>query len=614
MFLKKFDVISPPITLYYKGDSMHSSIFSGILTIVVYIIIFIFGIYYALEFIYKKNPTAFFFNRFTEDAGLFPLNSSSMFHYIQFKKTLDSTISSIDFDMIRIIGIEDITINNYPSINLKKTRHWLYGLCNNKSDTEGIGYLITSDDYLKSACIRKYYDPHTNQYYETGNKNFVWPMLAHGMSSDTFTFYGVIIEKCKNDDLRTISGLQSCQNSESIDNYIFSNIIIVYLIDQFSDVLNYRNPFSKYLYSVSNMLYPNYFTVNNMNFNPAITKTHNGIFFDNVVEQLSYFFSLNEKVTMEEEMEVQDEEGNPTYDENGNKITKSTGIVSSYYFWMQNRLQYYERNYKRLQDVMSDIGGLSRVVLIVAIFANTLVSNYIILLDVEELSLSINNNDKEKINRIRPTIYRKIHLLINSPPRRPIYLNQRKNHSSINNINNVQQSSNLQRFAKEDEDIIQQNTYIDDKNDNIKYKRNNYVKKYNNSNNNKDGSLNDNNTERIQNQKGLGGNNNKRRKYQIRNNLNNNYKLNEKDNVNINSNVYEKNNNSKNEEDICDSQKLSGKQNFSWFQYIKYMLYCSRNNPGISYYEEFRATILSEEMIVQNHLDWTKYFKSSLEK
>ena len=178
----------------------------------------------------------------------------------------------------------------------------------------------------------------------------------------------------QNDDLRTISGLLSCQNSELIDEYVFSNVISIYLIDHYSDVLNYQNPFKKYLYSLSNMLFPNYFTVNNMNFNPAITKTHNGIFFDNIVEKLSYFFSLNEKVTMDEEMEVQDEDGNPKYDENGNKITKSTGIVSCYYFWMQNRLQYYERNYKRFQDIMSDIGGLSRVVFFTTIFLNTLIS------------------------------------------------------------------------------------------------------------------------------------------------------------------------------------------------------------------------------------------------
>ena len=107
---------------------------------------------------------------------------------------------------------------------------------------------------------------------------------------------------------------------------------------------------------------------------------------------------------MDEEIEVVDGEGNPLYNEDGSKIIKSTGIVSCFYFWMQNRLQYYERNYKRLQDIMSDIGGLSRVVLIIAIFINALVSNYVILLDTEDLALSINKEEKEKARRIRPTI------------------------------------------------------------------------------------------------------------------------------------------------------------------------------------------------------------------
>ena len=76
MFLKKFDMLSPPITLYYKGDDKHPSIFSALLTIVAYTIVFIFGVYYALEFINRENPTAYFFNRYVEDAGEFPLNAS----------------------------------------------------------------------------------------------------------------------------------------------------------------------------------------------------------------------------------------------------------------------------------------------------------------------------------------------------------------------------------------------------------------------------------------------------------------------------------------------------------------------------------------------------------
>ena len=43
------------------------------------------------------------------------------------------------------------------------------------------------------------------------------------------------------------------------------------------------------------------------------------------------------------------------------------------------------------------------------------------------------------------------------------------------------------------------------------------------------------------------------------------------------------------------------------------MFYISRNDPAISYYEKFRAVILSEEMIIQNHLDCRKLFRNALE-
>jgi hypothetical protein len=63
------------------------------------------------------------------------------------------------------------------------------------------------------------------------------------------------------------------------------------------------------------MLFPKYYTVNNLNFNPSLIKTHNGIFLDNSIEELSYFFTQNEKVTMDEEIEISDKEGNILYDE-----------------------------------------------------------------------------------------------------------------------------------------------------------------------------------------------------------------------------------------------------------------------------------------------------------
>ena len=551
MIFKKLDMLSPPITLFFKGEIIHSSIFSGILTIVAYIIIFIFSIYYSLEFIQKNNPSVFFFDRYTEDSGEFTLNSSSLFHYIELRYSSNGNLKSpIDFNMVRIIGLENIRINNYPTTNLMETPHWLYGLCNNSTDTENIGYLITTEKFYSCACIRKYYDPNTKQYYNTKDNNFIWPSIKHGMSNDYYTYYGVVVEKCKNDELRTTSGLGPCKDIDEINNYIYSHIIIMYLIDHYSDVLNYLKPFKKYFYSVSNMLFPNSYTVNNMNFNPSMIKSHNGIFFDNVIEELSYLFTQNEKVTIDEEIEVKDESGNINLE--------STGIVSSYYFWLQNRLQFYERNYKRLQDTLSAIGGMSRAVFVVAVFINSLVSNYIILLDTEELFLSLDMpNDKkiiktEKINKEKKIV---------STPKRHYYLNNNYKIKKISNFKKmIKEDIEIYNFQSENERIM--------RNNNLYLKRNNLAK-------------NPFEQSRLQNQNEIIINNNqisKRIKY------NNNLK---------------KTDNDKNKEDI---QSKKG-NSFSFWTYLKYIICCKKNNSDILFYEDYRAKFISEEEIIHSHIN-----------
>ena len=169
-FFRKIDKISPSITLCYKGELSHSSIFSGILSLICYIFMVCCGFYYLHKFFLKKNPTAYFFNRHVDDAGNFPLNSSSMFNFIQILKSGD--VVDIDFDSIRLIGIE-VDIDNYVAYNvLTNYNHWIYGKCNNNTDVKGIKHVIKSEDYFKSACIRKYYNKSIGKYYETNNINF----------------------------------------------------------------------------------------------------------------------------------------------------------------------------------------------------------------------------------------------------------------------------------------------------------------------------------------------------------------------------------------------------------------------------------------------------------
>ena len=52
------------------------------------------------------------------------------------------------------------------------------------------------------------------------------------------------------------------------------------------------------------------------------------------------------------------------------------------------------------------------------------------------------------------------------------------------------------------------------------------------------------------------------------------------------------------------------KQNFTWISYFLYLVNLKSNNNKISYYETFRAKLISEENLIQLYLDVYKLHKS----
>ena len=572
MFIKKFDFLSPPITLYFKGQNTHSSIISGILSLLACSVILGFGIYYALQFINKENPVAYFFNRYIEDAGTFPMNSSSIFSFLQMMNSKELLPKDTDFDSVRIIGLDRITIDNYMKDNdLEHYNHWLYGNCNNDSDTEGIGYLVTQDKFTQSACIRKYYDMNKKRYYDVGDSNFIWPIIHHGMSHPDANMYGVIVEKCRNDTLRSLSGARVCKTPEYIEEYVYSSYVRFILIDNYADVLNYKNPLTKYLFAVTNGVFSGTFTTNHLNFNPAQVITDNGIFVENIKEEVSYIYSFNEKITSNQDLLITDDIGNPILDENGKEKYKSTGIIIAFYFWMQNNLQLYQRKYQKFQDVLGDIGGLSSIILTIVSVINLLISDFIILLDTEELALNLNDKNLSSSDlKKKPSIFRKANEIMN-PPKRIVY--------NRYDSQNQQKSTNFLRGRNEDIDYEYNNKEFQNDN-NISF-NNNYNDNIYNFNRNKKYRLNE-----IKNKKNEFENFGYIKKV-----------VRKKENLEPNKD------NDKTEGESVLSKKPNEKQNFNWFSYIKYIVLCGKNNPYISYYEEFRSKLISEENIIQNYID-----------
>ena len=143
--------------------------------------------------------------------------------------------------------------------------------------------------------------------------------------------------------------------------------------------------------------YENY-PMNNLNFNPVLLKTDNGLILDHIVEDEAYIYERNDVLTYQ---------------------TGESDIYTVYYFWLSNNQRYYERRYKRLQDLISSIGGINQAITFIAIFINKLYNNYIVLCDTENLLFSTIDLEKtiykKDSNKLRESKIKKKNNLKNIP-------------------------------------------------------------------------------------------------------------------------------------------------------------------------------------------------------
>ena len=563
MFLRKFDFLSPPITLYYKGDQSHSSIFAGILTILVYLICLYFNVLYAIRYIKRINPQVCYYNRYVEDTGEFPLNASAMFNYIQIIDSHNNLPDIIDFDLINIIGIAE-TINLYQQDNdLSKYNHWIYGPCNKSTDLEGLEEIIRFDRFTGAACIRKYYNKEDKKYYNINEQNFKWPIISHGYLHPNRKIYGIIVEKCRNTTLQLLGDGKICKSKEEIIEYTKVKSIKLQLIDQYIDILDYKNPHRKYFYSISNGFFEESFTTNHLNFNPSKIISDEGIFTENKKETLSYIFDLNEKTT---------------------SSSGDSGIYVAFYFWLQKRMYYFERVYQKFQEVLSDVGGLCSIVLTIAELINLVVNQYIILFDIKDYMKEIENSKEFNKNIFRIKDNNIIKLF---PPKKTNQNEKDKEKEKVlSKENENEDNSNKVRILKGGIDIYS-------KKDNIIKKKK--IKKAHFSINEKN-SLNKKKSPKYstshKNTKGILKSKTEQSNYCLKD-LNKAQTFIEtivsKD-TRIQKSKYEK---------------------LNFCHYLAYLIPFTKNHPYIKIYSDFRIKMISEENLIINNLNIDKLLKKS---
>ena len=163
MFLKNIDFISKDITLFYTEYDKHSNILSQILSILSFIGVICIICYLSIDVIEKKHPTSFYFTKFIEEIEDYPLNSSSMLHYVSLYDS-DNKEVKIDIKAINVVGIS-INDGIYTNDNnISKYSHWIYEDCelNDLGDYEKTFSESQLYYFKNSLCISKYFDKDNN--------------------------------------------------------------------------------------------------------------------------------------------------------------------------------------------------------------------------------------------------------------------------------------------------------------------------------------------------------------------------------------------------------------------------------------------------------------------
>ena len=426
MFLKYLDFLSPSITFFYNGSKSHASSTSGILNIISYIIIIICAGYFLSLLTEKKSPKIFNSNYYNEDAGIFNINSSSLFHFISIEtKSRYSKNMGFDFLKFRIIGLERGFESYLYSKNISHFTHWIYGKCKNEDYTKNISGLSNYDFFGESACISKYYDSVVDLYYNVGEPGFKWPKIAHGDYHKNNIAYNIIISRCNKDTLNLILGDEyKCDDDTEFKNFFdveSGKLLNFHFLDNYINILNYKKPYSSFYNTILTQIPTfNEFFVNNLNFERTIVKTSDGMIFENINDNISYTFEDSHLFSQER---------------------KNLDGFIGFRLNLKNIGYYYERKYENLADFISKIGGIYSAIHLLFYYLNLHVNNYISIRDMKKTL----DNKINKLNKINPNSNRKK------------IIDDIKYDNSIDDLPSKNDKSDKIKFIKKDEENKKEN-------------------------------------------------------------------------------------------------------------------------------------------------------------
>jgi len=301
-------------------------------------------------------------------------------------------------------------------------------------------------------------------------------------------------------------------------------------INTYINALNYSYPVTKYIYRIESSLEKEHYSLNHLNFNPSLIKTNDGLIWDKYSQETSYSYERNEAFTYE----IRKEE-----------------LYVGYYLWLNNKLAYSERIYPKIQDVISNIGGVFHALFLASTLITYLYHQYIIMMDTENLLSSSLEAEKNFNHKIRSVKLEKIKKAEKSKT------NELEGEKSNNTLNHINQKHDL--YLSKNEKLVKVNKEKENSKSDYIFQTDD--KDMNNKNKKEENKINEKNKNE--------GNKNKIDKYK--------------------------------EKNLC--------------SFFIYKISCGKkDNNNFKTYESFRTKIISEEHLIRNHLNIYNLLKVSKKK
>lgn len=371
--VRKFDIISEKPQLFNNGKVRFSSIFGGLITILLYLLAVGTFFYFFSKVVNRKEfnvSTSKFFNSksekiintnntimgfqvldrvgglYDQEESLFQLQASYWQYYYEFNPVLNRTEWKFNTTILSMkkCGIIDFS-------NLELYTNYNYGLL---------------DSFY---CL---------------DKNQIIKIYNQGFTNIAFSYINFYVTKCFN---------KTCKNDTEIDNSLSAFYIRAIFADYYVDHLNYKQPIVPYIATYSDTSSSSSYYKRKYHFLKQIEyDSDNGFFLPNVETQIASLYDNNK-----EQIDFR----NATI--NGGKVL----YQFSYSFTPQGFHEINTRNYVKIQTVIAEIGGfisaLRIVTLILVMIFNEiyvyhdLFMSYIIF---DNFEVSKNQNKNESNNNL----------------------------------------------------------------------------------------------------------------------------------------------------------------------------------------------------------------------